>query len=369
MTSIIYVGMDVHIASYTLSCYTAHDNRSFATMEVAPDYKRIVQYLNQVKSDYEGRCRFVCGYEAGCLGYTLYHQLTHAGFECIILAPSTMPETPRKQVKTDKRDAMKIARCLAHHTYSPVYIPTEEDNSVKEYIRMRNDEKSTLKRRKQQLLSFCTRNGRIYDQGSYWTQKHIVWLRSLRFSNPVLNEAFQEYLILYFQSSQKIASFDARIEQFAQAEAYIDCVSRLSCLIGVKTHTALSVIVEIGDFKRFPSASHFAAYLGLVPGENSSGATIRRTGITKAGNTHLRTLLVESAQGYTRGQVGFKSKALYARQKGNSPQVIAYADKANERLRRKYYRIHHHASYNIAKTAVARELACFIWGLMTDHIA
>lgn len=157
----------------------------------------------------------------------------------------------------------------------------------------------------------------------------------------------------------------------ASGERYQEKVKKLSCLIGVKTHTALSAIVEVGDFDRFAKANRFAAYLGLVPSEESSGEKQDRGGITKAGNTHLRRLLVEAAQGYTRGRIGHKSVALKKRQNGNTPEVIAYADKANERLRRKFYkmtltnRIHR----NVAATAIARELACFMWGLMTENIA
>jgi transposase len=142
-------------------------------------------------------------------------------------------------------------------------------------------------------------------------------------------------------------------------------------LIGVKTQTALSVVVEVGDFQRFANAQKFAAFIGLVPGEDSSGEKHSRGSITKAGNSHVRRLLVESAQSYTRGAVGYKSKELKRRQSGNTTEVIAYADKANERLRRKFYRmiLKNGSKRNIAATALARELACFIWGLMTDNIA
>jgi len=128
-------------------------------------------------------------------------------------------------------------------------------------------------------------------------------------------------------------------------------------------------MVEIGDFMRFPSAEQYAAYLGIVPGEHSSADSRNRLGITKAGNTHVRRLLVESAQSYGRGKIGHKSKELIKRQQGNTPKVIAYADRANERLRRKYYQmILRGKTSNVAKTAVARELACFMWGMMTGRI-
>ena len=172
-------------------------------------------------------------------------------------------------------------------------------------------------------------------------------------------------------ATEKISRLDMRIEELASEEEYRNKVDRLLCFKGIQTYTALSVIVETGDFNRFESAEKYASYLGLAPGEHSSGDEQTRLGITKAGNKHVRTLLVEAAQCFNRGQIAKKSKSLAARQCGNSPRIIAYADKANERLRRRYVRmtLNRGKKHNVAKTAIARELACFIWGMMTDNIA
>jgi len=363
--------MDVHTTNYTLCCYSIENDRIFATVTMAPDYMNIVKYLEQVESNIGADCHFLCGYEAGSLGYSLYHQLTGQNIDCVILAPSTMATTRKKKgIKTDKRDASNIAKCLAYNTYSPVYVPAGEDGAVKEYIRMRNDAKDMLKKIKQQTLAFCTRHGKRFTEGrNYWTLKHLAWLKGLTFEDAILQETLQEYLTLYHQLVDKIEMFDNRIGELARTERYEEKVKKLTCFIGIKEHTALAVIVETGDFNRFPTAQHYASYLGLVPGENSSGDTVQRTGITKAGNSHIRKLLVESAQCYSRGRIGAKSKALKSRQKGNDPSVIAYADKANERLRRKCYKIGFRSKHNIAVTAVARELACFTWGMMTGNIA
>ena len=235
---------------------------------------------------------------------------------------------------------------------------------------MRDDTKIALKKYKQQLTSFCTRHGKIFTEGSKWTKKHLDWVKNLDFGNLILNETLQEYLASYDQLSDKVDLYDKRIEEISKTEPYRENVSKLTCFNGVATHIALAVIVEIGDFNRFPTAQSFASYLGIVPGEDSSGASIRRTGITKAGNSHVRRLMIEAAQCYNRGRIGFKSKALKARQKGNDPQVIAYADRAIDRLKRKYNRLMSRKdSRNIVVTAIARELACFIWGMMTNNIA
>lgn len=367
----VYVGMDVHKESFSLCCYTIEDDSAKYTQKVQADYKMILKYIAGMRSIYGETADFICGYEAGCLGFALYHQLVDHGQECIVLAPTTMMEKGRKRVKTDKRDAVLIAKCLAYHSYSPVHIPTDQDEQVKEYIRMRDDHKLQLKKTKQQILSFCLRHGYVYDGGgSHWTEKHLQWLQSLT-PEDLYAEVLSEYLLTYASLSDKLERLDKRIEELASKDEYASSVSKLSCLLGIRTTTALATIVEVGDFKRFAKPENFASYLGLTPGEDSSGNERNRLSITKAGNTHVRRLLIEASQSFGKGQIGHKSKALKERQSGNSPEIIAFADKANERLRRKYYRLtlHNGKSANVAKTAVARELACFIWGMMNEEYA
>jgi transposase len=363
--------MDVHKENFTLCAFTIEEDKVSHNQRTEADFKNVLKYLDHLRTIYGDNVNFVCGYEAGCLGYTLYHQLTTRNVKCVILAPTSMP-VPRggKKIKTDKRDAKDIARCLAQHNYSPVHIPTEKDEQTKEFIRMRDDHKIALKKVKQQILAFCLRHGYRYDGSGKWTVAHINWLRSLQ-PAPLYREIIDEYLLTYTILSDKIERLDKRIEELASQDEYKEAVKKLTCFIGVKTHTALSVLVEVGDFKRFSSAQHFTSYLGLVPGENSSGDYQTRLGITKAGNSHIRRLLTEAAQCYARGHIGYKSRDLKARQYGNTPQVIAYADKANERLRRRYFKmvLGKCKNHNVAKTAVARELACFMWGMMTNNIA
>ena len=355
MTSITYIGMDVHTTNYTICAFQIDGEKVFGQTTINPDVKELVKYLTRLQERLGRNTKFICGYEAGCLGYTLYHDLKGLGYDCVILAPTTMAASPNEKIKTDKRDAVKIAKCLAYGTYSPVYVPTDEDNAVKEYIRMRDDAKTMLKQTKQQIIAFCTRHGKHFDGKSYWTQKHISWLGALQLKDEMLQETLTEYMLTYHQLSDKVDRYDKRIEELAQKESYSENVKKLVCFKGIK--------------KRFPSAQQFAAFLGLVPRENSSGDKQRRFGITKAGNSHLRRLLTESANCFNRGSVGKKSKVLKARQAGNLPEVIAYADKGNERLRRRYIRIATRSKANIAKIAVARELACFVWGMMTGNLS
>ena len=194
------------------------------------------------------------------------------------------------------------------------------------------------------------------------------WLRSIRFENAIVQETISEYLITLDQLTDKVERLGKRIEEFAQQEEYTEKVNKLVCFKGIRVHTALSLIVETSDFQRFPTAQQYSAFLGLVPGEHSSSDSCHRLSIPNAGNCHLRRLLIEAANSYSRVRVGRKSASLKQRQQGNSLEVIAYADKANDRLRRKYVRISTRSRANIAKTAVARELACFVWGMMNDKI-
>ncbi len=172
------------------------------------------------------------------------------------------------------------------------------------------------------------------------------------------------------QVEEDLERYDHEIEEIASGERYAEKVGQLRCLRGIETYAALAFLSEIGDFKRFESAERFTAFLGLVPGEHSSGGSVNRTSITKQGNTHLRRLLVEAAQSYSRASIRQKSKNLKAKQRGQEQQIIDYCDRGNLYLGKKYHRlINRGKNANVARTAVARGLACFIWGLMTDRIS
>ena len=373
MNRIIKIGMDVHSTNYTLCAMEptiGAEDRIFGEIQVAPDYKEVLCFIESLKmklgffDDYS----IECGYEAGCLGYTLYHQLTGAGIKCVILAPSTMLTQQGQRIKTDRRDALLIAQCLCYGGYHPVYIPTGEDDAVKEYVRMRDDHKLVLKKLKQQINAFVLRHGHQY-AGTKWTIKHLIWLSKLEL-HPMYRETLNEYMTSYEEQEAKIERYDKRIEEIAANARYKDKAEKLGCFLGIRTHTALSLIVETGDFKRFAKGNTYAAFLGLAPGEHSSSTSIKRLGISKAGNAHLRCLLIEAAKSICKGAIGHKSKELRSRQNGQSAEVIAYADKANTRLRSKYYRmIRHGKKKNVSVAAVARELACFIWGMMTGNIS
>lgn len=368
MESILYVGMDVHSTNFTVCTYSISEDKEFGLAQFKPDHMNIVRYVNRMKEHHGQDTRIICGYEAGGLGYSLYRSLKECGVECVILAPSTMPKAPNER-KTDFRDAGKIARCLAYNTYKSVYIPDEEDEAVKEYIRMRDNTKEHIKQLKQRILALCMRwRKEFHGTKKNWTIAHMKWLQHLKFENEIAQEAFDEYVIQLNEAIERVKRYDAKIEKWAQLPRYAEKVSKLTCFCGIKTHVALATIAEVADFDRFPNANRFAAYLGLVPGEYSSGAHINRLGITKQGNSHIRKLLIEAAQCYARSLPGKTSSLLLKRQAGNDPKVIAYANKGNERMKRKYRSIAVRKPKPLAVTATARELACFIWGMMTNHL-
>lgn len=368
---IAYVGIDAHTTNYTLATYRENTDRPINVNSYSPQISNIEKYCKGLKKQFGQDLEIILGYEAGCLGFKLKRDLDELGLNTVVMAPASIPGTDlnrKRRRKTDKRDAMAIAKALMNHDYSAVYMPDEEDEAVRDYIRMREDKKKELRRVKQQICAFTNRHGYHYTEGkNYWTQKHLKWLKSLPMEG-IYKETLDEYLLSYNTIMDRLDQMDKRIEEIAKQDKYRESVHKLICFKGVKTLTALAVVVEVGDFSRFAKAKNFSAFIGLVVGELSSSEDENRLSISKQGNTFIRRLLVEASQSFARATSG-KSQALKKRQEGNTPEVIAYADKANERLRKRYHHLvlHNLKCHNKAVVGVARELACFIWGMMTDH--
>ena len=263
MKRILRIGMDVRSTNYTLCAIEPRfdgDDIIYANIKVTPEPDNIVQLIKNIKKKVKDECDILCGYEAGCLGFSLYHELVKKGIRCVILAPTTMMTQQGKRIKTDKRDALIIAQCLAYGGYHAVHIPTDKDDDVKVYLCMRDDHKQDLKKTKQRISAFCLSQGYHYDGGK-WTQAHCKWLKALELSG-LDRETPGEYLITYEYQTNRIESFDKRIEELASETEYVEKVKKLVCFLGVKTHAALSCLVETGDFKRFAKGNIYAAYLG-----------------------------------------------------------------------------------------------------------
>ena len=374
MKSLIYVGMDVHKESYSLCAYLPNEGEFIGETKIDAKASLIKEYLDTIKKilieerDFE-EVEFITGYEAGCLGFSLYKELTKYGINCKIIAPTTLTKTVDSSLKkSDRKDARMLARNLFYGTCSYVHIPDDVDLETKEYIRMRTSHKRALKKLKQQILSFCLRCGYKYDGKAYWTARHISYLKNLELKD-LLKETMDEYIDSYEKSVEKLNRLEGKIEERSNLERYKENTDKLACLKGITKAGALTIISEVSDFNRFGTPNEFCSYLGLVPAEHSSGETNPNLGITKLGNIVIRTQLIESAQSIVIGAIGTKSKRIIARQKDQSVRVISYCDRAIERLMRKYHRLlNRGVPRNKCITAVARELACFIWGLMNNKL-
>lgn len=372
MKSIVYIGMDVHKNSFSLCAIKDSTSNVVSEIKTGADVKHVVKLVNVLKARFgnqDDELEIITGYEAGCLGYSLYKQLTALEIPCVILAPTTMQNSAKgKKTKNDRMDALNIAKNLQSGSYKAVYIPNEVDSNLKDYIRMKEDFKKSRKIVMQQINALVLRNGYKWEGSSSWTEARIKWYKELKM-DALLKEALNEYLSQYESLTEKINRFKAKLEKIAQEERYNQQVAQLRCFKGIDTESAMTIVAEISDFQRFPNAKAFASYLGLVPGEKSSGDKTNRTPITKQGNLVVRKTLIECAQTLVKGQVGQKGKRLKARQRDQKVEVIDYADKGVERMQKKFNKmIYRGVNRNVAVTAIARELACFVWGMETGHI-
>lgn len=371
MKSLIYIGMDVHSKTFSLCAYNPKTRIYSNRIEVENNMKLVKKYAYNLLSEAEDLdTELIFGYEAGCLGFTLADDIKKMGFECRVMAPSTIRIASTDRIrKTDRRDAKSLAEALANDAYSQVHIPDQEDREVQAYIRMREDVQDMVKQTKQRINAFLLKQGKQYDQGkSKWTICHRKWLKEVELTS-LYREVLDEYLITLEELEIKVDRYDTRIVEISNQERYQEFVDKLSCFKGFTRPIAMRIVSEIGDFSRFQTAGQFASYLGLTPSEHSSSESENKGTITKMGNSHVRKTLIEAAQSMVRGIPGRKSKILKKRQEGNSSKVIHYADKGNMRIQSKFKRMMNSGkNRNTAITACAREMACFIWGMATGHI-
>jgi len=368
MTSIIYIGMDVHKNTFNLCALDGQTGEILGEVQCDAKAKIVAQFAKRKAKGYEGETLIKVGYEAGCLGFALYHELTELGLDCDILAPTTMHRSSKnKLVKNDRLDARMIAQNLASGTYKAVHVPDAQDLETREFIRMVQSAKKALKRIKQEIKALVLRHGYHYAGKIRWTIAYMKWLRGLELPE-LLRETLDEYLSQYDQYTDRIERYERRMVELSKEERYAQPVAFLRAFKGIETQSAMIMQVEISDFTRFAKANTITSYLGLTPAEHSSGGKIQLGGISKQGNSLVRKTLIECARALVKGGT-VKSKALKARQKGLPTEVIDYADRAVERLRKRYFKmIRAGKASNKAITAIARELACFVWGMSTGRI-
>jgi len=354
------VGMDVHKKDIVVAMLLPAA-REVETWAVANEPRAVRRLARKLKREAPGIIRSV--YEAGPCGYVLKRQLEAEGVPCEVVAPSLIPSAPGDRVKTDRRDAKKLAEMLRAGLLTEVHPPTQEDEAVRDLCRCREDVKQDLSRCRQRLGKFLLRKGLRYGAGRAWTERHRRWLWSLELEQRAAQATLEEYLLGIEQLETRLQELDATIGEIACAEVYRERVGWLRCFRGIDTLTAMMILAELHDFRRFTSARQLMSYLGLVPSERSSGESTRRGGITKAGNAHLRRVLVETAWHYRhKPAVGV---TLRKRRQGQPAQIIAIADRAMRRLHRRYWRMLSLSKpAQKAVTAVARELVGFIWATL-----
>lgn len=303
-------------------------------------------------------------YEAGPTGYGLARRARAAGIDMQVCAPGMITRAPCDRIKTDKRDALKLARLHAAGELKLVHVPQLEHEQLRDLSRCRDDIRGDLMRARHRIGKFLLRR-EIYFQGrgNSWTRKHRTWLASLRFADRPSELTFADYLHCHDVLLARRDTLDRAIEEIAACSPWTPIIARLRCLHGIDTLSAFGLCGEVCDFERFAKATSFSAYLGLVPSEHSSGEKRRQGAITKAGSSHARRLLVEAAHHYARPpRIG---EALQRRQADQEPWVIDLSWRAQRRLhdRWRHLKADRQKHGGITATAVARELAHYCWEL------
>lgn len=351
-----FVGLDVHKETIAVAVYGPDGNEPEAECQIPNDLTKVEKLFKKWPAS-----SLKVAYEAGPCGFVLYRRLREMGIDVQVVAPGKIQRSPGDRIKTDRRDARLLAKMLRSQMLTPIRVPTEQDESMRDYLRARTDLKGELNRNKQRLIHFLLRNGYKFS-GKAWNQKFNKWLNAIEWKDD-LQKATADWYRFKIQTLQAdLHEMDQKIKDLSLNGPYASIVSRLRCLRGVDTLTAMNLAVEIGDFRRFDNAGSFMSFLGLVPGEYSSGNSRRQTSITKTGNGQLRRLLIEAA--WHARFAGPASLRLRERRKNQSAEIVAYAEKAQRRLHKKYMKmLNRNKPPQIAATAVARELAGFIWGI------
>ena len=364
MDSVAYVGMDVDSEKIVVAKLAGGSGRNAEEQVIANKPAAVKKYFASLLQSGE----VSAAYEAGCFGFGLYRQLTEMGVGAVVAAPGLIPRRPSDHVKTDRRDARALALALRAGQLTAIHVPTIEDESVRDYLRMYEDLRGDLRRIKQRVLHFLLRRGIRYQQGTCWTIKHKQWLAALELASDLDRQTLDHYLAQVVELESKCAEVASAVEGIAERPRYRQPVKKLRAFKGIETLIALSFVADIGDFRRFPSARQFMAFLGLVPSEHSSGNKRRQGSVTKAGNSHLRKLLVEAAWHYRSYHPS--SRTLVQRREGVDPQTVSYANRAGRRLNRKYLKLLLRGKRSqVAVTAVSRELSGFLWGAMVGQVA
>jgi transposase len=354
-----YVGIDAHKKDLFVALLSG-PAKAPVTWQLANEPNAVRRLVRKLERESPGPVQVF--YEAGPCGYALQRQVTTSRVSCDVVAPALIPRKPGERVKTNRRDARKLAELGRAGLLTAVQPPTPEDEAVRDLARARDDAREDLQRCRHRLGKLLLRRG-LHNAGRNWTRAHRQWIDRLTWTHAAERTVVDDYRLAIDQTEARLRELDARLAEIAETEPYREPVGWLRCFRGIDTLTAMLVLAELHDFRRFASAPALMAYLGLVPGENSTGEKHRRGRITRTGNALVRRLLVETAWHYQhRPGVGV---ALTRRRNGQPARVIAIADKAQQRLCRRFRTLaaEHKPAPKIA-VAIARELAGFLWAAL-----
>ena len=355
MEKVRFVGLDVHAESIAVALAEPGRGEPAVVAAIPNDTTMLLKKLRRL-----GRVK--CCYEAGPTGFGLQRELTAAGLDCIVVAPSLVPSRSGDRIKTDRRDAVRLARFLRSGDLTEVHVPEPATEAMRDLERAREDAKRAELIARQQLNKFLLRHGRRHSGKRHWTKEHYRWLGEQRFEHEAQQRVLEDYLQTVRDLSLRVERLTRSIVELVESWSLRPVVVALQALRGISVVSAVTLVAEIGDFARFESASKFMSFTGLVPSEHSSGEGRRQGRITRCGNTHVRRTLVEAAWAYywrPKMSAAIRNRAMKA-----SSEVQRIAWRAQNRLCNRFRRLTGTGKQtNKAMVAIARELAGFVWAI------
>ncbi len=355
METLRFVGLDVHADSIAIAVAEPGRGESRQLAVIPNDTVTLLKRLRRL-----GRVK--CCYEAGPTGFGLQRDLTAAGIDCIVVAPSLVPTRAGDHVKTDRRDAVKLARFLRSGDLAEVYVPDAATEAMRDLERARDAAKRAERAARHQLGKFLLRHGRRYPGKTAWTHMHLDWIRAQHFEHEAQERVLEDYLKAVQDQTERVDRLTRSITELVESWSRKPLVKALQALRGVNVIAATILAAELGDLARFETAPQLMGYLGLVPSERSSGESRQQGRITRAGNGHARRILIEAAWAYR--YRARQSEAIRARSRGVSEEVKRIAWRAQERLCARYRKLTARGkNMNRTVTAIARELAGFVWAI------